>query len=52
MAAIFPKSADLIMKVAGIVVGLGALAGVAAYAYYTYPTVIDTGYQPVQPDVP
>ena len=29
--------------------GLGALAGVGAYAYYTYPTVIDTGYQPVQP---
>ncbi len=49
MAAIFPKSADLIMKVAGLVVGLGALAGVAAYAYYTYPTVMDTGYQPVQP---
>ncbi len=28
---------------------MGALAGVAGYAYYTYPTVIDTGYQPVQP---
>jgi hypothetical protein len=49
MAAIFPKSSDLILKVAGLIVGVGALAGVGAYAYYTYPTVIDTGYQPVQP---
>jgi hypothetical protein len=49
MAAIFPKSSDLILKVAGAVVGVGALAAVGAYAYYTYPTVIDTGYQPVQP---
>ena len=49
MAAIYPKSSDLILKILGAVVGLGAVAGVAAYAYYTYPTVIDTGYQPVQP---
>ncbi len=49
MAVIFPKSSDIIIKVAGIVVGIGALIGVAAFTYYTYPTVIDTGYQPVQP---
>jgi len=49
MAAIFPKSSDLIVKILGAVVTVGSLAGVAAYAYYTYPTVIDTGYQPVQP---
>ena len=49
MAAIFPKSSDIILKVAGALLGLGALGGVAAYAYLTYPTVIDTGYQPVQP---
>ncbi len=49
MAAIFPKSSDIIMKVGGIVVGLGAVGAIAAYAYFTYPTVIDTGYQPVQP---
>ena len=49
MSAIFPKSSDIILKVAGAVLGLGALAGVGAYAYYTYPTVIDTGYTPVQP---
>ena len=47
MAAIFPKSTDLIIKVAGPVIGWVPLAGVGAYAYYTYPTVIDTGYQPV-----
>src|SRR3974390_232933 len=46
---IFPKASDIILKVAGAVIGLGAVAGVAAYAYYSYPTVIDTGYQPVQP---
>ena len=49
MAAIFPKSTDLILKIAGAVIGLGAVAGITAFAYYTYPTVIDTGYQPVQP---
>src|SRR5260370_31559208 len=49
MAAIFPKSSDIILKVAGALLGLGALGGVAAYAYLTFPTVIDTGYQPVQP---
>jgi menaquinone reductase, multiheme cytochrome c subunit len=49
MAAVFPKSSDLILKIAGAVVGLGAVAGATAYAYYSYPTVIDTGYQPVQP---
>jgi hypothetical protein len=49
MAAIFPKSSDLILKVAGAIMGLGAVAAVSAYAYYTYPSVIDTGYQPVQP---
>src|SRR5579862_4671801 len=49
MAAIYPKSSDLILKVLGAVIGLGAVAAVAAYAYYSYPTVIDTGYQPIQP---
>lgn len=49
MAAVFPKSSDLILKIAGAVIGLGAVGAVAAYAYYSYPTVIDTGYQPIQP---
>ncbi|MEQ1884105.1 MAG: cytochrome c3 family protein [Bryobacteraceae bacterium] len=49
MAVIFPKSSDIILKVLGAVIGLGAVATVAAYTYYTWPTVIDTGYQPVQP---
>ena len=49
MAAIFPKSSDIILKVAGALLGAGALMGICAYAYYTYPTNIDTGYQPVQP---
>jgi hypothetical protein len=49
MAAIFPKSSDIILKVAGALLGLGALGGICAYTYLSYPTVIDTGYQPVQP---
>ena len=49
MAAVFPKSSDLILKVVGAMIGLGAVAGVGAYTYLAYPTVIDTGYQPVQP---
>jgi hypothetical protein len=47
--AIFPKSSDIILKVAGAVIGLGAVTTIASYAYLSYPTVIDTGYQPVQP---
>ncbi len=49
MAAIFPKSSDIILKVAGAVLGIGALGGICAYTYLSYPTVIDTGYQPIQP---
>jgi hypothetical protein len=49
MAAIFPKSSDLILKVAGAIIGLGAVAAISGYAYFSYPAVIDTGYQPVQP---
>ena len=49
MAAVFPKSSDLILKIVGAVMGLGAVAAVTAFTYYSYPTVIDTGYQPVQP---
>ena len=49
MAVIFPKSSDIILKVIGAVVTLGVVGATAAYTYYTWPTVIDTGYQPVQP---
>ena len=49
MAVIFPKASDIVLKVIGAVVVVGALAGTAAYTYYTYPTVMDTGYQPAQP---
>ena len=49
MAVIFPKSSDIVLKVAGLVIALGACGATAAYTYYTWPTVIDTGYQPAQP---
>jgi len=49
MNAIFPKSADRIVRLAlaGIVVAAGAGAGL--YAYFSHPKVLDTGYTPVQP---
>ncbi len=49
MNAIFPKSADRIVRLAlaGIVVAAGA--GVGLYAYFSHPKVLDTGYTPVQP---
>ena len=49
MAAIFPKSSDIILKAVGAMLGLGLVAGAGAYTYLSYPTVIDTGYQPEQP---
>jgi hypothetical protein len=49
MAVIFPKSSDIILKITGLVIALGAVGATAAYTYYTWPTVIDTGYQPAQP---
>ena len=49
MAAIFPKSSDIYLKVIGALVGLGLVGGVGAYTYYSHPTVIETGYTPVQP---
>jgi menaquinone reductase, multiheme cytochrome c subunit len=49
MPALFGKSADLLMKIGGLVVGLGALAGAAGYGYLSHPKVIDTGYSPEQP---
>lgn len=49
MAAIFPKSFDKYLKIGGGLLGVGVLGGVALFAYVSYPTVIDTGYQPKQP---
>jgi menaquinone reductase, multiheme cytochrome c subunit len=49
MAAIFPKSADRYLRIGGAVVGLLAVGGAGLFAYISYPTVIETGYSPVQP---
>ena len=37
------------MKIGGLVVGAGLLAGVAGYAYVSHPRTLDTGYSPEQP---
>lgn len=49
MAAIFPKTADKYVRLAGGAVALLAIGCVGLYAYWSYPTVIETGYSPVQP---
>jgi menaquinone reductase, multiheme cytochrome c subunit len=49
MAAFFPKIVDKYIRIGGIVATLGAVAGIALFSYWTYPTVLRTGYQPVQP---
>jgi len=49
MPALFSKSADLIMKIGGLVVGLGVLAGAGGYAFISHPRNLDTGYSPEQP---
>lgn len=49
MPAIFPKTADLVMKVGGLVLGAGLLTTVAGALYLAHPRVQNVGYQPVQP---
>src|SRR5882724_9012987 len=49
MPALFSKSADLIMKIGGLVVGAGLLAGVAGYGIVSHPRNLDVGYSPEQP---
>src|SRR5437667_6795661 len=49
MPALFSKSADLIMKIGGLLVGVGALAGMGGYAYISHPRTLDVGYSPEQP---
>lgn len=49
MPALFSKSADLFMKIGGLVAGAGLLATVAGYAYVSHPRNLDVGYSPEQP---
>jgi Predicted membrane protein len=49
MALLFPKSIDKYVKIGGGVLAVLALGGVGAYAYFSNPQVLDTGYSPKQP---
>jgi len=49
MSAFFPKIVDKYVRIGGIVATVGVVAGIALFSYLTYPTVLKTGYQPVQP---
>ncbi len=49
MSAIFPKSIDKTVRALAAAIAVMALAGIATYAYFSQPKVLDTGYTPVQP---
>jgi menaquinone reductase, multiheme cytochrome c subunit len=49
MALIFPKSTDKYVRIGAGVLLLLALGGVSVAMYIGYPTVIMTGYSPIQP---
>jgi hypothetical protein len=49
MALLFPKSIDKYVKIGGGVLAVLALGGVGAFAYFSHPQVLDTGYSPKQP---
>ncbi|MGH9697602.1 MAG: cytochrome c3 family protein, partial [Bryobacteraceae bacterium] len=49
MAAFFPKIVDKYVQIGGILSTVGAVIGIAVFAYATAPSVLKTGYQPVQP---
>ena len=49
MSAIFPKSTDRYIRIAGLVLALGAVGAVGLIGYFTHPKVVETGYAPIQP---
>lgn len=49
MGLIFPKKLDLMVRVGGLVVLLGAGATVGAMLFLHHPNRIEPGYQPTQP---
>jgi len=49
MGAIFPKSANGVVRLAAGALLLAAGASIGLYAYFSQPRVLDTGYTPVQP---
>jgi menaquinone reductase, multiheme cytochrome c subunit len=49
MALIFPKSTDKYVRIGGLVLGVLLVGGASAAVYLALPSVVDTGYSPVQP---
>jgi menaquinone reductase, multiheme cytochrome c subunit len=49
MALIFPKSTDKYVRIGAAIVGAMVLGGAALTLYVSNPSVLKTGYQPVQP---
>ena len=49
MALLFAKTTDKYVRIAGAILGVLALGGIAIAMYIGHPEVIMTGYTPVQP---
>jgi menaquinone reductase, multiheme cytochrome c subunit len=49
MALIFPKSTDKYVRIGAAIVGAMVLGGAALALYVSNPSVLKTGYQPIQP---
>jgi menaquinone reductase, multiheme cytochrome c subunit len=49
MAAFFPKIVDKYIRLAGLALSVGVVAGIAAFTYWSSPSYLKTGYSPVQP---
>ena len=48
MALIFPKSTDKYVRIGAAIVGAMVLVGAALALYVYNPSVLKTGYQPLQ----
>jgi hypothetical protein len=49
MALIFPKSTDKYVRIGAALIGAMVLGGSALGLYMTWPSVLKTGYTPIQP---
>lgn len=49
MKPIFPKYTDTLVRAIAAALGVAVITGIAAFAYFSHPLVMNTGYRPEQP---
>ena len=49
MPLLFPKTIDKQVRIGGALFALALVGGIGAYAYFSHPDFLDTGYTPHQP---